>query len=841
MKKFCLILCLLMAMLLAGCGQEEGEFEAVWYSNEENKAEYVLENDTLRLTMEGSTSYFTLEDKRSGRIWNAVARDQLETAADVNTKNLMQSTFVLTYTDKSNNTVPFDAYRYAIENGTFSIRQEENVLYVDHMVGLAERVWTLPEVITVERMEELTARMRQEDRAAVLKGYRKLDPARLKPDTLAEYTEMVPLLEEGPIYALSFAIGGGKLPNYQMENLEKAFASIGYTQEDAELDRANREKTAVSVQYNLTICYRLDGDSLVVEVPTERIGYPKELPVDKISLLPYFCSADQSSEGYLLVPDGGGAQIDLHNGKVKQATYYSNVYGWDEAISREKNVQDPMSQFPVFGIAKDGGYLMAVAEGGAAEMSVEADIGGKRSDCDYVRPEFKVVHGENTTVSAKSNATIRVFQQDHPDTVISLRYIAGNSDSYVDMAQRFRAYLLEQYPGMAPTKDQGLPLVTTLVGAMDITEKTLGLPTRSVVAATDYQEAAAILTALKDVPNLHLSYTGVLNGGLDQTALVQAKAVPALGSKQQRQTLIDTANAQGATLYLGGYVQSVYNTESFDGFSPRADAIRDTTNTTIERHPFMPGLRLESAEAETVIYLLAGEGQRKAFRVLAETADAMGFAGVGLSDVGSLLYSDFHHDTPMSRQDMLLVQQEALEELGDRPILISGGNLYAVVYADCVTDMDLMGGSYDLIDRYVPFYQIALHGYVSYTGPALNTVGNYRRNLLRSVEYGAGLQFRFFEFDYSQLQNSRYATYNNLFSANFADWQEELTAVYTRLNGELGHTANLTITDHSYVADDVTLTVYEDGTKVWVNYGSEDYRSGSVRVPAEDWTVQKGG
>ncbi len=840
MKKLLIILCLLLAVLLTGCGQEETDYEVTWYSNEENQSSYVLDNGILRLTMEGSTGYFTLEDTRSGQIWRSVPEDGME-SADASTKNLMQSTFVLTYTDKTNNSVPYDADRYAIQSGTFRILQQEQTLQVDYMVGPAERVWQVPEVISQARMDALLEQMSQEHRAAVLKTYRKLDPQKLKPETLKEYMELIPLIQEGTVYALGVAIGGNKLPNYQMENMEAAFASVGYTEEDAELDRANREKKTETVQYNMTVYYRLDGDALVVEVPTEKIVYPAEYPVDKITLLPYFCAASENSQGYLFVPDGGGAQIDLNNGKLLQSTYYSNVYGWDEAISRQKNLQDPVSQFPVFGIARDGAWLMAVAESGAGEMSVEADISGKRSSYNYVRPEFKVVHGEDTTVSAKSNATIRVFQQNQPDTVLSVRYIAGNSDSYVDMAERFRAYLLEKYPELEPSQEAGVPMVTTLVGALDITQKSMGLPTRKVVAAADYKEAAAILEALSEVPGLRLNYTGMLNGGLDQTALTGAKAVADIGSAKERQALLNAAAEQGATVYLGAYVQSVYNTENFDGFSARADGIRDTTNTTIRRYPFNPSLRMTVENEENLVSLLNRQTQEKTFSVLEQSAAKLGFGGLSFCDVGSLLYSDFHHDTPATREEMILFQQEQLKAMEDMPLLVSGGNLYSAVYADCITDMDLMGGGYDLIDRYIPFYQIALHGYVAYTGNALNTVGNYRQNLLRTVECGAGLHFRFVEFDYSELQNSDYATYTNLFSGNFADWQQELTAVYTRLNQELGHTANMTISDHRYLTEQVTLTVYEDGTRVWVNYGTTDYRDGTVYVPAENWAVQKGG
>lgn len=73
--------------------------------------------------------------------------------------------------------------------------------------------------------------------------------------------------------------------------------------------------------------------------------------------------------------------------------------------------------------------------------------------------------------------------------------------------------------------------------------------------------------------------------------------------------------------------------------------------------------------------------------------------------------------------------------------MINMGNEYAAVYSDMITNMDLQGSEYSILDEYVPFYQMAVHGYINYTGEALNLVGNMEDELLRSAEYGAGLYF----------------------------------------------------------------------------------------------------
>lgn len=842
MRKVFAIIVLLLAviLLLPGCDENQADYEVTFYSKEENKAEYILENDSLQLKLFGDTGYFTLTDKVTGQIWQSnPAGAEEDAAADPLTRYAMMSSLILTYVDKTGNEVIYDGYRYAIKEGSFQVFPEEDRLLVKYMVGLGEKFYICPEVISQERMDEFLAQMQPEQKAVVLRTYLKLDISKKKdPDEVKELLELIPALADGPMYALATATGGKAPAKYQLEQLEEAFTSLGYTKEQAEADSVDKDAGTDKILFNVTMSYRLDDDALVVEIPEEELKYPEEYPIYQLDVLPYFMAAGTESQGYLLVPDGGGAQIFFNNGKTAQSAYYSSIYGWDYGFDREKRVQDPTAAFPVFGMASDGNYLLAIAEGGAADMSVEADVSGKRSSYNYVCPIFNVVHGEDTSVSAKTTATVRVFQSDAPDEVLTLRYYSGGSDSYADMALRYRAYLQEKYPQLTQTQEAGYPMLLELVGAIDHVEKVMGIPVRQTMAAVDYKEAAALVNDLDYINNLRVRYTAVLNGGADQTALFSAKPVKQLGSNAQRKAFLQAVNDTGAQLYIDGYVESVFNNS---WFSANENAIRSTTNVTIKRYPYWQEILTITENADDLIYLLNADAITKAVAALAQESGEWN-AGVSFSDLGELLYSDFSRKDPDSRDDMLRLQNQLLQQLNEdgKRLMVSGGNDYAAVMADFIVNMDLVGDSFDIVDRQVPFYQIALHGLVSYAGEPLNNAGNYRQSLLKAVETGAGLSFRFAETDYQELKNNRYTYQDALFSSVYADWATEVEALYTRLDQELGHTVQLQIKDHYYVTDDVTCTVYADGTKVYVNYGIEDAVAEGVKVAAEDWTVAKG-
>ena len=61
--------------------------------------------------------------------------------------------------------------------------------------------------------------------------------------------------------------------------------------------------------------------------------------------------------------------------------------------------------------------------------------------------------------------------------------------------------------------------------------------------------------------------------------------------------------------------------------------------------------------------------------------------------------------------------------------------------------------------------------------------------------------------------------------------------IYNRYNSELGHVFNQKMTDHEFINDTVTCTTYADGTKVYVNFGFNEYLENGIYVPARDYKV----
>lgn len=212
-------------------------------------------------------------------------------------------------------------------------------------------------------------------------------------------------------------------------------------------------------------------------------------------------------------------------------------------------------------------------------------------------------------------------------------------------------------------------------------------------------------------------------------------------------------------------------------------------------------------------------------------------AGVSFRDTGMDLSADYYKKNTVSRQESMNRQVAKLKEMADADInvMINMGNDYAAVYSDMITNMDLRGSEYTILDAYVPFYQLALHGYINYTGEPLNLCGNTEDELLISAEYGAGLYFTLMRETAFALQKTLYTEY---YGSDYAAWHDRMIEIYTRYNAELGHTFNQEMTNHEIITSGLSCTTYEDGTKVYVNYSYADATApGGVTVPARDYKV----
>ena len=210
---------------------------------------------------------------------------------------------------------------------------------------------------------------------------------------------------------------------------------------------------------------------------------------------------------------------------------------------------------------------------------------------------------------------------------------------------------------------------------------------------------------------------------------------------------------------------------------------------------------------------------------------------ISLLGMGNALNSSYKNNAVYSREDAKTEQQKALDVFKDYNIVADTGNDYVWKYADTVIDLPM--GSSEILSTTgsIPFIQIVLHGYVDYTGSAFNVDADYTTSILKAVETGAGLYFRWMGEENSVFQ---YTDFTNFYSLHYTDTLDDAIDAYAKVSEFCDLVQGQTITAHSPIeayienpyigeipsesirssTDNVFMTTFESGIQVVVNYNS---------------------
>lgn len=801
-------------------------------------APIVLENEYLRLDFDTVSTNFDVTVKSTGKVWHSVPEGGEDDPKAVSEeKNKLQSSFLLTYSNEAGLDITLNSHSFSSENGIYNIESGDDYIKVNYSLGKVSKEYIYPTIIREQDLLDLLANLpsnKQDTTKQLFKRYdiNKLGKKDNKEELLADY----PILETEVCYILR---NQDDLTDSNKKTLQSTFEMAGYTYEAylADKELSFHEAVDSNPVFNATVIYRLDGDDLVVEIPMSEFESQSRYPIYTVCPLPYFGAGGLEDEGYLLVPEGGGSIINFNNGKTAQNVYYANLYGWDMALSRKDVVHTTHANMNAYGIANGDDAFICIVESGSSYAAIKADISGRVKSFNSVCAEYSIRPREKYNLGANANQDIYSYLEEVPDETIVQRYSFVDSNSYVDMAKDYQSYLKTTYDGYFTKNDDAtVPVGIEVVGAVDKVKQIVGIPVSRPVELTTYKEAEELIKRMNGdgIANLSVKYTGWCNGGITQKMLGKVRLIHDLGNEKDLKSLSNTASSLGVDLYLDGVTDYAYKSTIFNGFFSYADAAKFISRERAELYQYSD-VTYTAREGIDSFYLLHGDEIIEMAQNLDKYTDKMN-TNISFRDMGMDLSSDFYRKDYTSREEQLNMQTDLFKKINDngKKIMINSGNVYAVPYASYITNMDLKGSEYTIIDKTVPFYQIALHGYVNYSGYPINICGNSLDELLYSAEYGAGLSFTLMQESSFTLQKTMYPEY---YASDVDKWYDLMLEMYNRYNTEMGHVFNQEMTGHDYLSPDVTVTEYEDGTKVYVNYGFYDFNADGVNVPARDYKV----
>jgi hypothetical protein len=336
---------------------------------------------------------------------------------------------------------------------------------------------------------------------------------------------------------------------------------------------------------------------------------------------------------------------------------------------------------------------------------------------------------------------------------------------------------------------------------------------------------------------------GAHNRSIDHRVPTSLNLVSRLGNRRAFDHMNDTAARLGYTFYLEGDFVFMRGNSLFNGFNPSRDAARQANRQRVEHRGYSPTyfgpLGRGSIMADPVVLARPDFTVDLVNNFVREAAD-IGVNNVAFRSLAAALSGDFHEDRHVSREASMNKRIDLLAGLreGGTGIWLNYGFSYAAPFADVITGMPIDDQDFGITDIAVPFYQIALHGLIPFAGQPINLAEDHSRHLLKTVESGASLFFSFMHVPTADLQVTRYLRY---FANEFDRWAGVANDLYQRHTQNFGHLYNQFITDHQVLCRrGVSVTVYEDGTRVYVNTTVTDFDEAGVSVPAGRYTVVRG-
>lgn len=590
-------------------------------------------------------------------------------------------------------------------------------------------------------------------------------------------------------------------------------------------------------RYIIPVEYVLTDDGLRARILFTEIVEYGDCMVTSVAFLPYMGAAPAQSEGYILVPDGCGALIDLNGWHKGFAAYRQIIYGKDASLTVTQKMGRAMTAaLPVLGIKNGRTAVFAMISQGAAFATAYAFPSGADSSFSTAYFDFTYRASDTLVMADKTWASKNVTlhantKNDTLDICVDYSFLSDAQADYMGMAQVCRKAL---FGNDADRRARALPGINLDVYCGVKEEQSLlGFMVKRVLPMTTFDKARGMLEALSDsgVSPVHMRLFGWEAGGLQDAVRTAPAVESALGGRKGLERLIASSRQAGGSLspdvdFLRFYKQTLT-------YGALNAAARRVTGDVAEQRQFLVST-YQPDEQKASHYLLSGNALPG---VLERYARAYPYERLSLDSFGSLLYSDYRLGKGyVSREEMARTLADLAEALrtGGLTLVTGYGYAYMLPYVSAVMDVPLFDSGYDLTACDVPFYQLVLRGYVDMYAPAGNQTENPRRWLLRLLETGVNPSYIVTDLPAERMRRTDYA---GLISTAFDTQQARIVADYMYLQEAMARLGNAAISDYRILSPLVRQTTYDNGMTVVVNYGAESVPVDGVWIAPMDFGI----
>ncbi|MCL2638192.1 MAG: DUF5696 domain-containing protein [Oscillospiraceae bacterium] len=770
-------------------------------------------NNVLKLFVNTETAEIAVLDSRTG---NMTYSNPPEAASDpiaggVN-KSILQSQLLVEFYDQNRLPGRYNSFDLSTSLGQVEFEALADGLRITYTIGdMSYQYGLVPLFITAERLEVFTSRLSERD--------------------ARDITARFPPSEEIPGFLeLHEATRNGAAT---MRRLNERFEEAGYTYEDLMADlEASGAEGAIPIAFIVPLEYRLDGDSLVVSIPTGQVQELGGGRIFRIQLLRSFGAGGVEDDGYIVVPNGSGSLISFNNGKTYADDYTQYVYGLDPLMQEYIVLgNSEPARMPYFGIQRTGANsqgILAEIQSGDTLADITASVSGKLNSYNYVFPSFTLRGAISLAMfgTTGNEAELPVVEQYFADVDIRVRYsfLTNEHEGYSGMARYAREALIER-GALTPSNGNAgddIPFYMSLLGSTSGQRRFLSVGYYGQFPMTTFAQAKEISETLADsgINNQVINYQGWFNRGYYHDAPNRINLVRQLGSRSELESLSRTVEARGGKLFLDVALQQV--TFASRRYNWQIETSRYYGGGMVavqgQNCPDCYSNRAALGYRETLYNLLSPKFLGRRVDDFVKAFDRFDVTGISLRDLGDDLHSDRKRTELINREEALEIVLDSFGRLArtDNSLMISGGNMYSFAFGTDFINVPTSHNALYMVDEEIPFYQMIIAGAVNYAGAPINMSSAFDEDevIARLIEFGASPHFTFTAEASGGL---KYTGKNYLHSGTFSNWSDSAVSIYTEVNEALKLVSGSAITEHEILPDGRRRVTYENGVIFEIN------------------------
>lgn len=626
-------------------------------------------------------------------------------------------------------------------------------------------------------------------------------------------------------------------------------ASLSYNYADNGF-KVHVNYSSMGIEFDVNVT--LDDEGLHVEIPKSSIVESKENSyLGQVFLFNGLGLTERGDrEGYMILPDGNGIIVKYAdnfyiNEKGEKAYKYSSgyrqrVYGSDISFDTAGSNYDTEDMLftsngteaiiaPFWGMVHTDTQLavLGVITKGDTSAVIEGNFNGVAELYENYagsRIIYRTIFTKKITDTIQYQGTINTTSDIKlvEDAEITFMFTSGDKANYIGLAESYRNMLLKD-GDIVKNTDGTFNTRIDFLG----TDKENFLVFKQDVVATTVDNVREILNSLKGsgVEDILAIYTGWQEGGINETPIMEYDVSSSIGGNSEMNSLVEELKNSSVSLYLMTDMQLVndevdsssyhhvksFSQQKYEMYAPYNEVYTDFRY-------LIPSLTEE--------YMVD----------LSKDMKEDGLTNVAFSGMTSRLFTYYIDKKQHTRDDSVAHYTAALEaiEKDGMNVVLEKPFKYLWKYTDSYVDMPLYSSMFVYASEDIPFLSSVLKGSVDVYSEYVNFEANSTEYFLKLVESGV---YPSFLITYESPNELLYTDSNWIYSSQYEQYKEKIVQYHKELKKINELVKDSYIVGHDRNDDDVAVTTYENGVKIYVNFSHDVATVDGVTLEALSYKV----